>query len=263
MKITPPGRMSRVKKKLLLYFILISIVSISVSAEIIFEMSSERFREQIKYAFYSEIEKNTSASEVLYLKQKIDHAKVFSAIDDLRNRMILLLIVVFGSIVGAFVLFTKDLVAPMESMVEATKKIADGDLTVMVPVMSQDELGQMAKLINTMNADLQDMIMQIRQETERHKKEITRASGKVSFFSNEETLNRAIDEKKMKVSEMRSLVRYGRELEAVLDNMLADLSALQTYVSMYKTYAPQTIIEQSEIDNVLKDHREEGPSDEL
>ena len=53
--------------------------------------------------------------------------------------------------------------------------------TVTVPIMTNDEIGQIAKLINTMNVNLQDLIMQIRQEISRHRHKIEEASKNLSY----------------------------------------------------------------------------------
>jgi len=241
---------SRLKKKLTLYFILIAIVSISVSVEMIFEFSSAKFRNDIRNNLIIEVQNGVPASYI----QKIDMERLNSAINDpisdLRNRMLLLLLVVFASIVGAFVMFAKDIVSPMDGIVEATKKIADGDLTVTVPVMSDDEIGQIATLINDMNINLQDMIMQIRQEVTRHKNKIQQATEAISSVTQSDA-DEIIENKKMKVSDFKNMMKLSFDVVKLLDLMLIDLTALETFVKMYKTYAVHTEINQRELDKVL------------
>ena len=114
------SKMSRLKRKLLLYFILISVVSISVSAEIIFEMSSHRFQHSILDNYTRQLAKQFTPDELSDVRKNIDEEYIFEPIYNLRNRMILLLLVVSISIMFAFYLFTKDIVSPMDGMVEAT-----------------------------------------------------------------------------------------------------------------------------------------------
>lgn len=155
---------SRLKKKLTLYFILIAIVSISVSIEMIFEFSSAKFRNDIRNNVMTEVQNGIPEAYIKRVNVEKINSVINDPIIDLRNRMVLLLLVVFASIIGAFIMFAKDIVSPMDDIVEATKKIVDGDLTVTVPVMSDDEIGQIATLINDMNINLNNMIMEIRQE---------------------------------------------------------------------------------------------------
>ncbi len=241
---------SRLKRKLTLYFILIAIVSISVSVEMIFEFSSAKFRNDIRNNLVTEVQRDVPEE---YLK-KINIEKLNNAINDpisdLRNRMILLLLVVFTSIVGAFRMFAKDIVSPMNGIVESIKKISDGDLTVIVPVMSDDEIGQIATLINDMNLNLQNMIVQIRQEVSRHKNKIQDTTDTINAVSLKHA-EEIIENKIMKVSDFKNMMKLNTDVGKLLDIMLIDLTSLETFVRMYKTYAVRTEIKQREIDKVL------------
>lgn len=249
---------SRLRKKLILYFILISVVSISVSAEIIFEFSSGRLKDEIRENLIVALSGSVSPAIV----QKIDVDSLDSAVSmplsTLRNRMILLLLVIFACIVGAFVLFTRDIVSPMDGIVDATKKIADGDLTVLVPVMSDDEIGQIARLINDMNVNLQDMVMQIRGEIERHKKKIREATDKIIFMGHVESAVEIIDNRRMKLSDFKKMVRLSGDVVKLLEQMLEDLSALETFVRMYKTYSIRPDIDQKEIDSAMNKYSDDN-----
>jgi methyl-accepting chemotaxis protein len=252
--------MSRLKKKLLLYFILVSIVSISVSAEIIFEMSSSRFRESIQSNVEKQLAEQFTPARLAEVQKNMDYRYVFEPISNLRNRMILLLVVVSVSIIVALFLFTRDIVSPMDSMVEATKKIAEGDLTITVPVMSEDEIGQVAGLINDMNVNLQDMIMQIRQEINRHLQQIVKVSYKMGEVIQGESAERALKEKKISAGDFKKILRSSREVLAMMETMSDELFALQTFVKMYKTYGQHTELLQKDIDRAFK-RFSEGPAD--
>ncbi|HOO71359.1 MAG TPA: HAMP domain-containing protein [Spirochaetota bacterium] len=245
---------SRLKKKLLLYFLLISIVSISVSAEIIFEVSSSRFKNSIKDSFYSQCDKKIPAKDLESIKNKMDDDVLFSAINDLRNRMILLLLVISASIVAALILFTRDIVSPMDDMVEATKKIADGDLTVSVPVISNDEIGQIGDLINSMNEKLLDMIIQVKQDLNRHKDKMKVAASMINDLIGSKRTGRIMENKKMRLSDFRTIIKAGRDMVNLLEIMSSDLTSLQNFVNMYKTYTLKTELSQDEIEDAIKDY---------
>ncbi len=243
--------MSRLKKKLLLYFILVAVVSLSVSAEIIFEMSSPRFRDAVSAQFREELSKQVPQKRLAAIWEKVDEERVFVPVYDLRDRMILLLIVVSVSIIAAFFLFTKDIVSPMDGMVEATKRIAEGDLTVTVPVKSDDEIGQVGRLINEMNVNLQDMIMQIRQEIRRHMEQIIKASYKAGEIIRDDLADKAVRERKISMKEFRMMQKFAGEVTTILESMSDEMFALQKFVKMYKTYGQQTEILQDDIDRAL------------
>jgi nitrogen fixation/metabolism regulation signal transduction histidine kinase len=245
---------SRLQKKLTLYFILIAVVSISVSIEMIFEFSSTNFRDEIQKNIIAEVKTVIPGQYV----EKIDHEKMDMAIKDpisnFRNRIGLVFIVICASIIGAFKMFTNDIVAPMENIVEATKKIADGDLTVTVPVMSQDEIGQIAKLINDMNVNLQDMIMQIKQEIERHKIKIQEANKTITSVPLEDT-NDIIGKKEIRLSDFKRMIKLSSDVVKLNETMMIEIEALETFINMYKTYSIGGVdIGQSELDKALEQY---------
>jgi methyl-accepting chemotaxis protein len=245
-------QVSRLRRKLLLYFLLVSIVSVSVSAEIILEMSSDGFRNLIMGNFFTQAEQILPPAQLLALKENISRETLFSPVFDLRNRMILLLCVVTASIFGALYLFTKDIVHPMDKMVDATKKLAGGDLTVKVPVMTGDEIGQIASLINEMNGKLLDMIVQVKQDINRHKDKISAASHIITEMLDEENPKAVIASKKMKVSDYKNIMKVSADVVKLLEIMTGDLDSLKTFVNMYKTFSINSEISQDEIESAIK-----------
>jgi len=249
--------MSRLKKKLMLYFLLISIVSVSVSAEIILEVSSQPFRKQIKDNVIVSIKKNVDSKTLNKIIKDINSSNIFTPVSNLRNRMILLLLVVTASIIAAFFLFTKDIVSPMDGIVDATKRIVEGDLTVKVPVVTEDEIGQIAGLINTMNEKLLDMIIQVKQDVNRHKDKITAATHLINEIVEDSKADTIIESKKMKISDFKNMQKLSRDVVALLEIMTTDLSSLQTFINMYKTYSIKTELSQDEIEDAIKNYEQD------
>jgi methyl-accepting chemotaxis protein len=229
--------MSRLKKKLMLYFLLISIVSLSITAEIILELGSPYFQGPIKIELEAQLIKELPKEKaVMIVKEKLDFDKIFKPIGTLQVRSILLLIVVSLSIGASFGQYTKDIVVPMEGMVSATKKIADGDLSVSIDVKSNDEIGQVGNLINDMSINLQDMILQIKQEVMRLKEKIAMAQEKISVISKEDDMHGILLNKRMRVKDFKNMLSKSQEVDKIMDDMGFDLSALQAFVNMYKVF---------------------------
>ncbi len=237
---------SRLRRKLMIYFLLIAIVSISVSAEIILEISSSKLENEISSHMIAEASRYLAPEAVKKLK-KADHRIMFEPIYDLRNRMILFLLVVTGCIVAAFFMFAKDIVAPMDGMVEATKRLAEGDLTVKVPVLTEDEIGQIAHLINEMNEKLLDMINQVKQDVKRHKDKVIAAINLISGMLTDVNSGEIIQQKKMKVADFKEMMKLSESVVHLLEMMTHDLTSLETFVKMYKTYKISSEISQNEI----------------
>ena len=66
----------------------------------------------------------------------------------------------FGTLIGRTIL------VPVRALTEATAKIADGDLTQQVTVDTTDEIGEMAKLFNTMSENLRNMFKELKKSSE-------------------------------------------------------------------------------------------------
>lgn len=229
--------MSRLKKKLLLYFILIAIVSLSVSAEIILELGSPYFQGAIQKELRFQLEKELPGERVAQIMEKrINFDKIFEPISTLQVRAILLLIVISASIGTAFSQYTKDIVVPMEGMVSATRQIADGDLSVTIKVSSNDEIGQVGNLINDMSVNLQDMVLQIKQEVMRLREKISLAQEKLLKISQEHNIKEILKKRKMRVRDFKSILIKGKEVDKIMNDMGYDLSALQAFVNMYKVF---------------------------
>lgn len=247
--------MSRLKKKLLLYFILIAIVSISVSAQIILEVSSPKFRNSIKMTIIEEINREVDVETANQVKRALEESDMYVPIADMRNRMILMLVVVSFSIIGAFNLFTKDIVLPMDVLVDATKKLANGDLTAHAPVMSEDEIGQMAGLVNDMNISTQDMIKQIRRELDNYNFTVALAIDQIEHSLDTNFSDNIFQKKRMKVSDFKRIMESMKEVEKILNKMSTDLTSLHSFMGVYNTYTIPSEVTQKEIDETLKHYQ--------
>ena len=248
--------MSRLKKKLLLYFILVDIVSVSVSAEIILELSTPEFRTSLSAGVASQLETTLSPKDLTAVKKILSRDDAWAPLYDMRNRMILLLLVISSSVFGAFFLFTRDIVSPMDGLVEAAKKIASGDFTAAAPVMSRDEIGQLAMLLNDMNINLQDMVVHIKREIDRHKEKIESASIKNESILKTEADQKFMETKRITMAQYQSFVDLNGEIKVLLWRMNNDMAALQAYIGSYKTYAIPSEITQDEIESSLRDFHE-------
>lgn len=246
--------MSRLKKKLMIYFILIAIVSISVSAEIILEMSSPKFQEAINLNYYKQLESKMPHEDVAMLIKETDSQIIFKPVYDLRNRMVLLLFVVSASIIGAFFMFTKDIVSPMDGIVKATQKIAKGNLAITVPVLTKDEIGQIADLINEMNINLRDMILQTRHEINRQMGQIAKASYKIGEVIDDKETGNAVKSRKIRLSNFKMIIQNCNEVIDILENMNDEFYEFEKFLKMYKTFKARYEISQVEIDDALNGH---------
>ena len=246
---------SRLKKKLSIYFILIAIVTISVSVQIILEVSSPVFQKKILQNYSDHARDILPPDQFALLEKNFDAAKASRPIHQLRNRMLLMLLVVSVCVIGAFNMFTKDIVVPMELLVNATKKIASGDLNAQAPVMSEDEIGQMANLVNDMNIGLQDMIKQMRRELDNYNVKLAFAVNQLSTLGGVENSDNVLESRRLKISDFKTMLETFREVEKILTKMSVDIESLHSFMDTYSSYSISSDITQKEIDETLSHYK--------
>jgi signal transduction histidine kinase len=67
----------------------------------------------------------------------------------------------------AFPLAAASLLGPVNELIAATRRVADGDLTEKVPIVTSDELGELSRSFNEMTADLRRMTEDLRESRAR------------------------------------------------------------------------------------------------
>jgi methyl-accepting chemotaxis protein len=230
---------SRIKKKLVIYFILISFASISISLEVILEVSETHFREKMSDSYLEALKKHISIPQN-FQKSEIDLDKAFKPLNELRIRMLLLFLVIIVTIGISFSLFSKDIAKPIDSLVEGAKKVADGDLTYTLHIYRDDEIGQLAKLINDMNANLQELVVEIRFEMNRFANMVTEMENSLQNALKDDIVSLAMDKKTIGISKIKSLQEASRDILTRLHLLKDDLSALSMLIDMYKVYQVNT-----------------------
>jgi len=237
---------SRIKKKLTLYFILISIVSISISLEVILEVGEKPFQKKISESFIAEMKNHIDIDESFDIS-KLNLDDAFHPLFDLRIRMILLFLVIIGTIITAFSLFAKDIANPIDALVEGAKKVADGDLTYTIPVLSEDEIGQLSRLINDMNANLQELVVEIRFEMKRMVKVVDTMQEGLKESVEDDILSEAANTRKIRVSKIKRMQENSRQAYKNLYDLKEDLSALTMLIDMYKVYQVHSTNQDQEV----------------
>lgn len=78
--------------------------------------------------------------------------------------LIVSVMVLIGSILT--LLMTRKITSPIASLVNATKRIAQGDFSAHIDIQSNDEIGNLAQSFNSMNKRLQDYQQEVEQQRE-------------------------------------------------------------------------------------------------
>jgi adenylate cyclase len=78
------------------------------------------------------------------------------SLDDLGVDVVVALLVSFTLSFELTVLVTKSIIGPVRDLLDSTERVKGGDLSVRVPVVSGDEVGQLARSFNEMMAGLEE-----------------------------------------------------------------------------------------------------------
>lgn len=82
---------------------------------------------------------------------------------DLVEQILLKVRVMLGNLLLAIglvmMLFTKRIMFPLERIIEGTRAMSAGDFSTTLPEQSRDELGELARHINELNANEQELIL--------------------------------------------------------------------------------------------------------
>ncbi len=191
---------SKLKKKLLIYFVLITFVSLVVCLEMIWEIGEPKLVDQIS-------EKITESHPDIDL-DSLNSSGIFTPLKELQIRMLLLLAIVAICIVATLLFFVRDIANPLDGMVTAAKRIRDGNLSYTVPVVSNDEIGQLGDILNDLAVNLQEILlfvgtvnsdlMEIIAEIEKNRPEQTEEN---------QELNEQLDLMSDKIEEIKDMVQ--------------------------------------------------------
>ncbi len=152
-KTTNRFQISNLRKRLLIYFILIIFVSLSVGIQLIYEVGSGRLQKQIS----ENIGKQISTTQI----SEIETDGIKKILQRLQYRMILIMFIVFLCVVSTMFVFIRNIVEPLDAIGKAAKRIAEGHLDETVPIRNQDEIGQIGDLINDLSTNLQEILLHI------------------------------------------------------------------------------------------------------
>jgi len=141
-----PDSKYSLQRTMIIYFLLIGFASLLVGIEFVAETNGPELRD----ALIDNIER--------YSAGETDINAVFSPIDRLRNKAILMIIIIMTVMIIVLTMFIKNITEPLQHMIEISKKISTGDLSLTIRIRSHNELAELGNVINEMSSNLQEII---------------------------------------------------------------------------------------------------------
>lgn len=183
-------------------------------------------------------------AEIVKIATKDVNALVAVQNSDFSSRLnisyiLLLLVVVSGGVI-IFIL-TKSIAQPLERIKEITQAIAEGDLRQTIPaeVIRNDEIGDVATLINGMTKQLRDMVSQIKKSS----LQVASASDEISVSSEQvakgaETQSSAADQTSSTIVEIASQIdKVAKTTQALASNTTEIATTIDQMSSNTKSVA--------------------------
>ena len=162
------------------------------------------------------------------VKENRDDLKI--SVRDLKKKVALSSIFTIISAVGVLFLLLKYLITPLRDLAAATKRVADGDLTVRSKVSTQDEIGILATSFNAMVSQLEDVRQDQNYYANRLKSEV-------------ELQNMELSNKKAELEKAITLLKTEIERRQIIGEALRN-SQRRYYDTLESTKAGVYIIEE-------------------
>ena len=135
----------RLEIRLLNYFLLIALAAIMIGIEFFFEMGQDDLKQRI----CSTPVQNISESITLNPDES-------PTLTTLRNKIVIMFGVLTIVVAIVMTMFIKNITMPLQKMADAARYINEGDLSHVIEVNTQDEIGMVGKAINELTSNLQE-----------------------------------------------------------------------------------------------------------
>ncbi len=137
----------RLQRTMIIYFLLIGFASLLVGVEFIVDTHGDELKDELILNFEK------------YSKKEIETDDIFIPIEKLRNKAILMIIIIMAVMIIVLTMFIKNITEPLQHMIEVSREISSGDLSQTIKIHSDNELSELGNVINEMSSNLQEIIL--------------------------------------------------------------------------------------------------------
>lgn len=141
-------RKSSLRMRMIFYFLLIAFANLFVIGELVFEISSSEYREEV----HEKVDKEVQA-------ERIQEMNV--VLDDIVKKFVFMVFVLIFVSATILSLFVVQIVSPLQYMINVADKMSDGDMSLRINIKTSDELSDLGNLINDLSMNVQEIVAQI------------------------------------------------------------------------------------------------------
>ena len=142
-----PQKKENLQRSMIIYFLLIVSASLLVTIEFVIDVQSIELKNTLLENFSQ------------FSMNKITQSQVFEPIEKLRNKAILMIVIIMYVTIIVLMMLIKNITGPLQHMIEISGKISEGDLTQSIRIDSGNELAQLGGVINEMSSNLQEVTL--------------------------------------------------------------------------------------------------------
>ncbi len=113
----------------------------------------------------------------------VDTAEVFAAANRLRDLILTIIGVAAVTVAGLGLVIALSITRPISNLTKVVTAIAEGDLSHTVRVETRDEIGLLARVFNTMTAQLQELIESLEQRVIDRTAKLAQANAEISALN--------------------------------------------------------------------------------
>ena len=135
------------QRTMIIYFLLIGFASLLVGVEFIIDTHGHELKDELVLNFEK------------YSKKEIETDDIFIPIEKLRNKAILMIIIIMAVMIIVLTMFIKNITEPLQHMIEVSREMSSGDLSQTIKIHSDNELSELGNVINEMSSNLQEIIL--------------------------------------------------------------------------------------------------------
>jgi methyl-accepting chemotaxis protein len=132
---------------MIIYFLLIGFASLLVGVEFVMDTNDPALREEL----LSNFQRHTA--------DEIGRELVFAPIERLRNKAVLMILIIMFVAIIVLTMFIKNITEPLQHMIEVSQDISTGNLSRTIAIRAHNELAELGTVINDMASNLQEIIL--------------------------------------------------------------------------------------------------------